>query len=411
MRQQQNMDFNHIHLSDYWYDLPDIKIAQYPLAQRDQSKLLVYHGKTGGITHKRFADIAAHLPAEASLFFNNTKVIPARLLFHKATGATIEIFLLEPKSPTSEVATTMLATEKTSWHCMVKNMRKWKHDETLVQSLTIGGEVVTIKAHLVDPVRPIVTLEWDGAVPFARLLEAFGEVPLPPYLKRKAEEADKQTYQTVYSEKDGAVAAPTAGLHFTQEVLRKIHDKGISSDFLTLHVSAGTFQPIMEEVVAKHPMHSEQMVVSRENILAVARSKRAFAVGTTSMRTLESLYWFGVQLLQHGDAPFVIEKLTPYQYEGEQLPTKEEAMEAVLGYMDRQQTDLITGQTAIFIFPGYKFRICEGLVTNFHQPGSTLILLVAAFVGKDWKKIYSEALSQDYRFLSYGDSSLLMPGD
>lgn len=405
------MDINQIHLSEYWYNLPDERIAKYPLAKRDRSKLLVYKGKLGNIKHNAFMNMAEQLPADASLFFNNTKVIPARLLFHKATGATIEIFLLEPESPSSEIATTMLSKAKTTWHCMVKNMKKWKHDEVLVRPLTIEEKTVTIKAHLTDPVAPAVTLEWDGDISFARLLEALGEVPLPPYLKRKAEETDKQTYQTVYSEKDGAVAAPTAGLHFTQEVLQQIREKGIKTHFLTLHVSAGTFQPIKEEMVVKHPMHSEQMVVSKENILAILESKRTFAVGTTSMRTLESLYWFGAKLLLEGNGPFVVEKLTPYQYEDASLPTKEEAMEAILSYMDNLQVDIITGHTSIFIFPGYQFRICNGLITNFHQPGSTLILLVAAFVGPDWQKIYSEALTHDYRFLSYGDSSLLMPSD
>lgn len=403
------MEFSQIHLSDYWYNLPDEKIAKYPLAKRDQSRLLVYKGTTGEIEHKSFTNMVDHLPADASLFFNNTKVIPARLLFQKATGATIEIFLLEPKAPSTEIATTMLAQSKTTWHCMIKNMKKWKHGEVLMRSLTIEGKAIAVKARLIDPVAPIVTLTWGGAIPFAKLLEGFGEVPLPPYLKRKAEDADKQTYQTVYSEKDGAVAAPTAGLHFTQEVLHKIKDKGIKTHFLTLHVSAGTFQPIKEEMIANHPMHSEQMVVSRENVLAIYQSKRTFAVGTTSMRTLESLYWFGAKLILESDASFVIEKLMPYQYEQGNLPTKEESIKAILAYMDKQQVDVINGQTSIFIFPGYKFRICDGLITNFHQPGSTLILLVAAFIGKDWRKVYSEALSNDYRFLSYGDSSLLIP--
>lgn len=405
------MDFNQIHLSDYWYTLPDEKIAKYPLAKRDQSKLLVYKGKPGTIAHESFINIADHLPPDASLFFNNTKVIPARLLFHKATGATIEIFLLEPKKPSTEIATTMLAQGKTSWYCMIKNLKKWKHDEILIRSLMHHGEPIAIKAHLDDPVNQIVSLEWDSPIPFAKLLEILGEVPLPPYLKRKAEETDKQTYQTVYSEKDGAVAAPTAGLHFTQEVLGAIRDKGIETHFLTLHVSAGTFQPIKEETVTKHPMHAEQMVVSRANVLAISQAKRIIAVGTTSLRTLESLYWFGVKLMLQGEGPFVIEKLMPYEYETAQLPTKEASMQAILTYMEKKQLDTISGQTSIFIFPGYQFRICDGLITNFHQPGSTLILLVAAFVGQDWSKIYSEALSNDYRFLSYGDSSLLMPGD
>lgn len=403
------MDFDQIHLGDYWYTLPDEKIAKYPLSIRDQSKLLVYKGNSGSIQHERFKNIAAYLPNDASLFFNNTKVIPARLLFKKATGATIEIFLLEPKAPSTEIATAMLAKRKVTWHCMIRNLKKWKHDEILSKSLTYQGEPLEIEAHLMDSVQQIVALEWKTPISFARLLELLGEVPLPPYLKRKAEEADKQTYQTVYSEKEGAVAAPTAGLHFTQEVLQTIKNKGIKTNFLTLHVSAGTFQPIKEEMVVNHPMHSEQMIINRENILAIYQAKQIFAVGTTSMRTLESLYWFGAKLILEEQERFAIEKLTPYQYKDLQLPTKTESMKAILDYMDREQLESISGETSIFIFPGYKFRMCNGLITNFHQPGSTLILLVAAFIGKDWQKIYAEALANDYRFLSYGDSSLLMP--
>lgn len=399
-----------IFLGDYLYDLPDDRIARYPLKERDASKLLVYTGKESGIQHEQFKNIAHYLPVTATLFFNNTKVIPARLLFEKTTGALIEIFLLQPKAPSGEVATAMQVQKSTIWLCMIRNLKKWKQEEVLTKTINYKDGIFAVRAKLIDPIQQLVELNWDGPMIFSEVLEALGEIPLPPYLKRKAEATDKNTYQTVYSEKEGAVAAPTAGLHFTPEVLQQIQQKGIAEHFLTLHVSAGTFQPIKEEAVIRHPMHTEQIVLSRENVQAVYEGQKIIAIGTTSMRSLESLYWFGVRLYLEGHEQFMIEKLTPYQYDEAQLPSKEEAMKAILDFMDKKGLSTISGETAIFIFPGYKFRVCDGLITNFHQPGSTLILLVAAFVGKDWRKIYDTALNNNYRFLSYGDSSLLLPG-
>lgn len=398
-----------IFLGDYLYDLPDDRIARYPLKERDASKLLVYTGKESGIQHEQFKNIAHYLPVTATLFFNNTKVIPARLLFKKTTGALIEIFLLQPKAPSEEVATAMQVQKSTTWLCMIRNLKKWKQEEVLTKTITYKDGTFAVRAKLIDPIQQLVALSWDGTMIFSEVLEALGEIPLPPYLKRKAEATDKNTYQTVYSEKEGAVAAPTAGLHFTPDVLQQIQQKGIAEHFLTLHVSAGTFQPIKEEAVIRHPMHTEQIVLSRENVQAVYEGQKIIAIGTTSMRSLESLYWFGVRLYLEGHEQFMIEKLTPYQYDEAQLPSKEEAMKAILNFMDKKGLSTISGETAIFIFPGYKFRVCDGLITNFHQPGSTLILLVAAFVGKDWRKIYDTALNNNYRFLSYGDSSLLLP--
>lgn len=404
------MEFDQIYLDDYLYDLPDDYIARYPLKERDASKLLVYKGKEGSIQHEQFRNIAHYLPTTTALFFNNTRVIPARLLFEKTTGALIEIFLLQPKAPSEEIATAMQVKDRTTWLCMVRNLKKWKHQELLTKTVTHQDITFTISAKLLDSTQQLVALAWDKPMTFSEVLELLGEIPLPPYLKRKAETRDRSTYQTVYSEKEGAVAAPTAGLHFTPEVLKHLQQKGISTHFLTLHVSAGTFQPIKEKEIIRHPMHTEQMVVSRENVQALYEGQTIVAVGTTSMRTLESLYWFGVRLHLEGHEQFLIEKLTPYQYDEHELPSKEEAMKAILDFMDRKSLSTISGETSIFIFPGYTFRICQGLITNFHQPGSTLILLVAAFIGKDWRKIYETALNNNYRFLSYGDSSLLLPG-
>ncbi|MFT6215216.1 MAG: S-adenosylmethionine:tRNA ribosyltransferase-isomerase [Roseivirga sp.] len=397
----------HINLADYTYKLADEKIAKYPLAERDQSKLL--HYKKGSITHEKFRDIIELIPKESTLFFNNTKVIPARLIFNKATGAQIEIFLLKPIAPSEILSIVMEERTSVTWECMVGNFKKWKDEIPLERSLEINGGEVVLKAKVVDRDKKSIQFEWDNQdISFAEIVEVSGKVPLPPYLNRAAEESDKPRYQTVYSQHDGAVAAPTAGLHFTSEILEKLKEKGVKESFLTLHVSAGTFQPIKSDNILEHPMHSEQMVVTKESIQDVIEAKgKVFAVGTTSMRTLESLFWFGVRLI-NGKENFNIQKLEPYDAY-DQLPSRSESFQAIFGWMESNSLNQIIGTTEIFIFPGYKFRVCDGLITNFHQPGSTLILLVAAFIGEDWKKVYHQALDSGYRFLSYGDSSLLMP--
>ncbi|MFT7056229.1 MAG: S-adenosylmethionine:tRNA ribosyltransferase-isomerase [Roseivirga sp.] len=397
----------HINLADYTYELADEKIAKYPLAERDQSKLL--HYKKGSITHEKFKDIIELIPKESTLFFNNTKVIPARLIFNKATGAQIEIFLLKPIAPSEILSIVMEERTSVTWECMVGNFKKWKDEIPLERSLEINGGEVVLKAKVVDRDKKSIQFEWDNQdISFAEIVEVSGKVPLPPYLNRAAEESDKPRYQTVYSQHDGAVAAPTAGLHFTSEILEKLKEKGVKESFLTLHVSAGTFQPIKSDNILEHPMHSEQMVVTKESIQDVIEAKgKVFAVGTTSMRTLESLFWFGVRLI-NGKENFNIQKLEPYDAY-DQLPSRSESFQAIFGWMESNSLNQIIGTTEIFIFPGYKFRVCDGLITNFHQPGSTLILLVAAFIGEDWKKVYHQALDSGYRFLSYGDSSLLMP--
>jgi len=395
-----------IHLGDYAYELPDERIARYPVSPRDASKLLTY--KDGTLSHCHFHQLADQLPTEGLLVFNDTKVIPARVYFQKTTGATIELLLLSPEAPTRLINDAMLVTHQCTWTCMIGNKKRWKPAETLVSTLLINGETITLEARYADYELNLVRLAWHSSAPFLDIVQALGEIPLPPYLNRDTEAQDAQTYQTVYARQEGAVAAPTAGLHFTDAVLDRLAEKGIEKAFLTLHVGAGTFQPIKVENVQEHHMHSEQVVYTRELVEKLRqRVQHIVAVGTTSMRSLESLYWFGVKLLRQEADEFWVEKLYPYQFEEAELPTAADALRAVIDFLNKKNWDEITGQTEIFIFPGYRFRLCRALITNYHQPGSTLILLVAAFVGEDWRKIYSEALTSDYRFLSYGDSSLL----
>ncbi len=395
-----------IHLSDYQYELPEDRIRKHAIAKRDQSKLL--HYKKGEITHKVFDQITELLPPNSQLFFNNTKVIPARIHLQKSTGANIEIFLLNPVAPSSLVIEAMEVKGKCTWSCMVGNLKRWK-EEPLTTVLNIAGQEVELSATLVNREERSVEFSWDGDFRFVDIVEALGEVPLPPYFHRDPEEGDKERYQTVYSKKEGAVAAPTAGLHFTSEVLQDLSAKGINLNYLTLHVSAGTFQPVKEEIASNHPMHSEQVLITRENIDSLLLNKTNIMVGTTSMRTLESLYWFGVKLLKEDNAAFHIEKLYAYEHEASTLPTRIEALETIQKYMDTQKLEVLMGDTEIFIMPGYEFRICDGLITNFHQPGSTLLMLIGAFIGDDWKDLYREAMDNGYSFLSYGDSSLLIP--
>lgn len=392
----------HLKTSDYTYDLPQEKIAIYPLPRRDESKLLIY--KKGKITHSTFFSLDEYLPEDTFLFFNNTKVIPARLHFRKNSGAEIEIFLLHPLSPSAIAAETMVARGHCSWRCAVGNLKRWSKGTVLKMKI----KETVLEATLRETQGTIVDFNWGDDRTFAEVLHDAGETPLPPYIKREAEDLDRDRYQTVYSSLEGAVAAPTAGLHFTPEVFRKLEQKNIGYDFLTLHVSAGTFLPVKTENPDEHTMHREQIIVTRANVENLLKAGRLMtAVGTTSMRTLESLYWFGARLSRDPDSKFTIS-----QADAETLPQPPagEALAAVMEYMDRHRMQDLAGETSIFIRPGYTFRVCKALITNFHQPASTLIMLVAAFVGQDWRKIYDEALKNDYRFLSYGDSSLLIPG-
>lgn len=388
-------------ISDYTYHLPPDKIAIYPLPQRDASKLLVC--RHGTITHAVFRSLPDHLPENAFLFFNDTRVIPARLHFRKETGAMIEIFLLNPVAPSPLIAETMASSGKCSWQCTIGNLKKWP-DGVILQKQVNG---LMLNAAVTDRVQHTVAFTWDSGESFAEIIRRMGETPLPPYIKREADQQDIERYQTVYSHYDGAVAAPTAGLHFTPAVFEKLQRKNIGHDFLTLHVSAGTFQPIKTQNAEEHVMHEEQVIFRRRNLENLLLPNRLVtAVGTTSMRTLESLYWFGAKLTANPDAEFNITQDDPYTFSDP--PAARHALEAVARYMDRHHVDEIIGETSIYIRPGYTFRICKALITNFHQPGSTLILLVAAFIGEKWREIYDEALKNDYRFLSYGDSSLLV---
>jgi S-adenosylmethionine:tRNA ribosyltransferase-isomerase len=388
--------------SDYTYALPPDKIANYPLPRRDTSKLLVY--KEGEILHSVFHSLPDHLPEDAYLVFNDTKVIPARIRFQKETGAVIEIFLLNPFLPSPLLVETMAAVRTCTWKCTIGNIRRWP-EGVLIEKKLSGS---TLIAHLKERRNGTVEFTWDSDKSFAEIIQQAGETPLPPYIGRKADARDRERYQTVYSHFEGAVAAPTAGLHFTPEVFRKLNEKTIEHDFVTLHVSAGTFLPIKSANPDEHVMHEEQVIVSRASVEHIlAKGKLITAVGTTSMRTLESLYWFGVKLIDNPESEFQISQRDPYALTN--LPSKEDALKAVATRMDKHGMDQLVGETSIFIRPGYKFKVCQALITNFHQPASTLILLVAAFVGEDWRKIYEEALKNDYRFLSYGDSSLLMP--
>jgi len=394
-----------VKLSDYQYTLPDERIAKFPLAQRDESKLL--HFEDGEIKHYHFNELPSLIPSDSLLVFNNTKVIPARVYFLKPSGAKIEIFLLKPVAPTTAINEVMISHGPVIWETMIGNLKRWKEGETLYGELNLDGHSVVLEASLIDRDKRLVSFTWNGQKAFCSIIEACGEVPLPPYLNRPAVAEDKPRYQTVYSQKEGAVAAPTAGLHFTPEILERLQKDSVLLDYLTLHVSAGTFQPIKEESVDLHPMHSEQVIATKNNIQNIITAQHnIIAVGTTSMRSLESLYWYGVKLIEGTDTSFFIPKLYPYS-DFRSLPDVKKSFEAILKYMDEAGLDEITGSTEIFIMPGYEFRVCNGLVTNFHQPGSTLILLVAAFTKGAWKKIYNEAMDGGYRFLSYGDSSLL----
>lgn len=392
-------------LSDYEYNLPEEKIAKFPLEKRNTSKLLQF--KKGEIEHLKFNQLPELIPAGSLMVFNNTKVIPARLIFQRSTGAKIEIFLLKPIAPTTVINEVMIKTDTVSWECMIGNLKKWKVGEILSGELIYQSQNIRLNASLIDLENRIVRFTWDAEVPFVSIVEASGEVPLPPYLNRKPVDEDRPRYQTVYSKNEGAVAAPTAGLHFTEQVLDRLTENNVKKEFLTLHVGAGTFQPIKTDNITEHNMHSEQVVVSISTIKSVAEHQsKLLAVGTTSMRSLESLYWFGVRLLRNEGDEFLIPKLYPYQ-NFSLLPSRNESFEKIYNYMCNKGLNEITGSTEIFIVPGYKFRVCDGLVTNFHQPGSTLILLVAAFTNECWRQLYDEALDKDYRFLSYGDSSLL----
>ena len=386
-----------IYIADYNYPLPDERIAKYPLAERDHSKLLVY--RKGHVSEDKFYNVGDYIAPGALLIYNNTRVIQARLEFHKPTGARVEVFCLEPLMP-HDYQLSLGSTTGCTWKCMVGNAKKW-HKESLSFSIERLGVTLRVYKEAQMGNTYAVRFEWDGEnVSFAELLDAIGELPIPPYLNRKTEESDKTTYQTVYSRIKGSVAAPTAGLHFTQKVLDDLRGRGIETDEVTLHVGAGTFLPVKTADANQHTMHTEIIAVPRETIAHIkAKLGKIVAVGTTSMRTLESLYFMGCKKAAS------VGQFEPYEKEYTQSP--QEALQALLDWMDATGQEMLHAETQIMIKPGYKFHIVDQLITNFHQPQSTLLLLVSAFVGGDWKTIYDYALSHDFRFLSYGDSSIL----
>ncbi len=400
----------HIHISDYDYELPDGRIAKFPLSQRDQSKLLVYN--KGVITQTVFSELPKFLPEKKLMVFNNTRVIQARLHFRKNTGALIEIFLLEPAVP-ADYEQNFQSKGSCSWYCMIGNLKKWKAGSVCRTFMYKGMELTLVATRSeMHGTSHQVLFEWNNPdVSWAEILDLAGELPIPPYLNREAQESDKTTYQTVYSKIKGSVAAPTAGLHFTPAVLAAIDQAGIECEELTLHVGAGTFKPVKSEEIEGHEMHTEFISVKKQTVeKLIEYGAEAIAVGTTSVRTLESLYYIGQKI--HTNRDISEEKLHVSQwepYETEASITPVQALKEVLGYLDRHSLPVLHSSTQIIIAPGYDYKIVKVLITNFHQPKSTLLLLVSAFLQGDWKKVYDYALGHEFRFLSYGDSSLLIP--
>lgn len=405
------METKEIHISDYSYELPEERIAKYPLPERDHSKLLVY--RHGTVSDDVFYHLPDYLPQGALMVMNNTKVIQARLHFRKATGALIEIFLLEPALP-ADYEQMFQQRSSCRWLCLVGNQKKWK-EGTLCRTFSLpDGTGCELQAERIGEqgTSQLVELRWSGGVPFADVIDVTGELPIPPYLNRDSEESDKTTYQTVYSKIKGSVAAPTAGLHFTERVLADIDRRGIEREELTLHVGAGTFRPVKSQTIGEHAMHTEYVAVRRHTIeRLIAHGGRAIAVGTTSVRTLESLYYMGLKVMADGNIGEEALHVGQWEpYETRQTPVAATAsLQALLDWMERRQLSVLHSSTQIIIAPGYDYKIVDMLVTNFHQPQSTLLLLVSAFVHGDWRRIYDYALSHSFRFLSYGDSSLLIP--
>ena len=427
----------HIEIKDYDYPLPDERIAKYPLAQRDQSNLLVFNNPASeqpcGIEQYHFCQLPEFIPASSLMVFNNTKVIQARLHFHKPTGGIVEVFCLEPEAP-KDYQQSFASESDCTWTCLVGNSKKWKEGPLSLTVTMADGRLVTLHCERAGSLGPsqLIHFYWDQpgvgeSISFAQLLDAMGELPIPPYLNRATEEKDKETYQTVYSRIKGSVAAPTAGLHYTPEVLSQLTDKQIGLQYLTLHVGAGTFKPVKSETIEGHDMHTEFISVPREVIQRIHEfvcskhsthnSPLLLATGTTSVRTLESLYYIGEKLLNMPEGTtvhpedLIVRQWEPYD-QAHELPTAT-ALQAILDYLDRTHQEQLVTATQILIAPGFKFRLVEAMVTNFHMPQSTLLLLVSAFVdgesleGHNWHEIYRYALAHDFRFLSYGDSSLL----
>lgn len=403
----------HLSISDFDYALPEEKIAIYPLGKRDQSKLLIY--KKGEISEDFYRNIAGHLPEKSFLVFNDTKVIKARILFKKITGSVIEIFCLEPYEKIKDYAVALQQKNAIRWKCMVGSAGKWK-EKFLGKTISINGIEIILRAELVEKLSDayVVELSWNpGDYSFADIIEQAGETPLPPYIKRKAEESDAERYQSIYSAHEGSVAAPTAGLHFTEEIFSALQKKNITKGFVTLHVGAGTFKPVKSEKMEQHEMHAEWIDVSTSFIqnLIENNSNGIFCVGTTSIRTVESLYWMGLKALLNPQISFedlIIKQWDVYENDFQNNNcSARHALNALLNYLQHKKLERLFIQTQIIIAPGYHFRIAKGMITNFHQPKSTLLLLVAAMIGKEWKNMYDYALNHEFRFLSYGDGCLI----
>lgn len=405
------IDYKKISIKDFDYNLPLEKIAQYPAKERDKSKLVIL--KDNNIIQDNFYNISHYLPADSLMLFNNTKVIQARMAFKKDTGARIEIFCLEPVSPTQEIQLAFQQKSNCVWKCFIGNSKKWK-DNILKKTIIYNSEqhILTAKRIEKQGNSSLVEFRWEPAdLNFFNILEIAGYVPLPPYINREAEKSDKERYQTVYARHNGSVAAPTAGLHFSDKELSEIKDKGIKTDTVILHVGAGTFKPVSTEKIIDHEMHTEHIILNKNTIESILNKdyEKLIAVGTTTVRTIESLYWFGVKIIVDNAEEFNIKQWEPYQKKYNTGISTEESLKAVLKFMSEKNIDVLSGITQLIIMPGYKFRITNGIVTNFHQPKSTLLLLIAAFIGDDWKKVYNFALNNNFRFLSYGDSCLFLP--
>ena len=412
---------SNLHIEDFNYELPNEKIAKYPLEQRDQSKLLIYGGSE--IRESIYSNIADELPQDSLLVFNDTKVVEARLLFQKPTGGVIELFCLEPADQYADITTAMLQKGSVQWKCLVGGAKKWKEGAVVLDIAADESNAqkgLKIQANKVEilPDCFLIEFSWDPAgISFAEVLHLAGDIPLPPYLNRETEESDKERYQTIYAKHDGSVAAPTAGLHFTEQVFNELEKKKIQKGYVTLHVGAGTFKPVKAAQMKDHEMHAEFIDVQKSTIeqLLAHVSKGIIAVGTTSLRSLESLYWIGVKTIHNPSvaaADLSVSQWEPYENAAENLANRkefsaEESLAALIQWMEKNKAERIITKTQIIIAPGYTFRIIRALVTNFHQPQSTLLLLISAIVGDDWRRIYEYALTHDYRFLSYGDGSIL----
>jgi len=399
-----NINPSAVYISDYDYNLPSEQIAEHPLLERDSSRLLVY--KDGTITDHIFKDLPEQIPAGARLVVNNTRVIEARLFFTKNTGAQIEIFCLSPHQP-AEMTQSLMQPFNVQWNCLIGGASKWKPGQLLHKKVFINDNELVLTARYVGKSGEqfIIDFSWTSNHAFAEVLHAAGAIPLPPYIKRRAVDVDAERYQTVFAQHQGSVAAPTAALHFTENVFRRLSAKGINTSKVTLHVGAGTFKPVKSETIADHSMHAENFSVSAGTLAELIQSETIVAVGTTSLRTLESLHWLGVKL-KKGNADLTLGQWEALTLADDDI-TYKESLQVLLDYLNQNNQDQLICNTSLIILPGYTFKSAQALVTNFHQPRSTLLLLVAAFIGDDWKKVYQHALNNHYRFLSYGDSSLL----